>query len=91
MEKDIDVEHMENIVVQAEQLIQSIIDMKIADRKNRAPYYLDLLGASYAMALSYAQSEGYREEDILEHLAIFNQSAKMSLEFNKKSPSNVTH
>jgi len=91
MKKDADVEHMENIVVEAEQLIKLIIDMKVADRKNRAPYYLDLLGAAYAMSLSYAQADGYREEDILEHLSIFNQSAKMSLEFNKKSPSSVTH
>ena len=48
-----------------------------------APFYLESLGAAYAMALCHAFHEGQPKESILEHLQRFNTSARLSLKANE--------
>ena len=85
------IEHMSHVVKQAEKLIEQILKIEHKELKNRPPYYLDLLGAAYAMSLQFALSEGYQLEDILQHLSIFNESAQLSLNLNKDHISETAH
>ena len=48
-----------------------------------APFYLEALGAAYAMALCHAFHEGQPKESILDHLQRFNTSARLSLKANE--------
>lgn len=48
-----------------------------------APFYLEALGAAYAMALCHAFHEGQPKEYILDHLQRFNTSARLSLKANE--------
>ena len=84
-------DHMSGVVRQAENLVEQILKLNHKELKNRPPYYLDLLGAAYAMSLQFALSEGYKLEDILQHLSIFNESARLSLDLNKDRTSETAH
>lgn len=48
-----------------------------------APFYLEALGAAYAMALCHAFHEGQPKESIMSHLQRFNTSARLSLKANE--------
>jgi hypothetical protein len=65
-----------------EDLIEQLEERKSPD--GCPPYYLDFLGMSYAMALSYAILAGNKEADVQDHLTRTIASAKMSITENKK-------
>jgi len=48
-----------------------------------APFYIEALGAAYAMALCHAFQEGQPKESIMEHLQRFNTSVRLSLKANE--------
>lgn len=49
-----------------------------------APFYLEALGAAYAMALCNALHDGQPKESILGHLERFNTSVRLSLKANEE-------
>lgn len=73
-------------VERAENVLGSFMEKDGAGPKQPdgcAPFYLEALGAAYAMALCHAFHEGQPKESILDHLQRFNTSARLSLKANE--------
>jgi hypothetical protein len=79
------IEYTQMLVKQAEGLIGEIYTKDPPPSPEGAPpYYLDLLGVSYSLALILAAQEGQPEKSILSHLERTALSAKTSVKENKK-------
>lgn len=84
-----EIEEAENYISTAVERAQEVLDgfldsdVKRPERPDGcAPFYLETLGAAYAMALCHALHEGQPKDSVLEHLKRFNTSAQMSIKLN---------
>lgn len=77
-------DYMDELVKRAETIVENLCNTDVKVPENCPPFYIDILGMAYAMALSFGLQEGQPEDSLHNHLARTSASAKLSMDENKK-------